>query len=192
MSADFAGVVNADHPEFVVSSFTMAIPVRKKCSSWFQPPYCLTTRAMSGTPQAIAMRHGAGPGGSPPLACKGVFDTGATLSAISSDLADRLSLPVVGRCPVATANGMREMPLHIVHFLLPNNLVAAMYRVTSAPLGECDFLLGMDVISQGDVYMVRRNNFLVLTFTLYFSDSKPAAPPGSPFGAAPAPSGPAD
>ncbi len=50
----------------------------------------------------------------------GIFDTGASRSVISENLANSLRLPSIGKQTVHTANGAAIQNRHVVNILLPN------------------------------------------------------------------------
>jgi len=153
----------------LVNSFTAVVPAVAPVS--FVIPATITRH----TPKGPSVTPGPGD----ILSHKGIFDTGATSTAISSALAEKLELPVAGRYPMITASESMEANIHYVNILLPNKTILSPCRVLSAPLPGCDFLLGMDVISKGDVSIVPRLGFLVLTFTMYFRHGRIIQPPSS-------------
>lgn len=108
----------------------------------------------------------------------GIFDTGASRSVVSDRVAERLNLAITGKCTVSTANGEAVHKTHAINIVLPNGLAFPALQVTSGPIGSTDFLLGMDIIGQGDFIISRRHEFLVVDFHVYI----PVYPsiPGSP------------
>jgi predicted aspartyl protease len=165
-------------PGLMVNAFTVAVPAVAPIS--FMVPAVLAPHAPGDldNPAAAMSRFELAAGGAFPH--KGVFDTGATCSVISSSLANKLRLPIVGRSPMTTASETIEAPKHYVNFLLPNNTMISMCRVLAAPLSGCDFLFGMDIISKGDVSIVSRQGFMVLTFTMYLRHGRISSPPAMP------------
>lgn len=117
----------------------------------------------------------------PGIRCLGLFDTGASRTMISSRLASRLELPVANECRANTAHGAHTLPQHPINLALPNNSMFYGQLAASGDLGDIDFPLGMDVISLGDVAMTRKDDHLVLTFTIYHPrPTLPKAPRNAP------------
>ena len=81
----------------------------------------------------------------------GIWDTGATNSAITQALAQQLGLQPTGKTPVITANGTTEKPTYIVDLYLLNNVRVPQVNVVEMGNVEgAQVLIGMDVIAQGD------------------------------------------
>lgn len=82
---------------------------------------------------------------------EGIWDTGATNSAITQALAQQIGLQPTGRATVITADGTTEKPTYIVDLYLLNKVVVRQVNVVE--MGEvqgAQVLIGMDVITQGD------------------------------------------
>jgi hypothetical protein len=88
----------------------------------------------------------------PSIKTTALWDTGATRSVLSSDLAQRLALPIVGTTKVSHAGGVGASPTYLVNFILPNKVVVAGVIVTEFPAfsGSFEAIIGMDIITQGD------------------------------------------
>lgn len=92
------------------------------------------------------------------MTVKGLWDTGATNTAISRRVVEELGLKPRGKCWVSTASGIEEKPAYYIAILLDEGKMSfgTQFRVTEAHLNEkgsdrpVDVLIGMDVISQGD------------------------------------------
>lgn len=104
---------------------------------------------------------------------RALVDTGATATSISPGAASRLKLRPMGRRDVQTANGLRrsrsyEFQIAILSatdgtvsaptpfFVLPNSVRGNELLPDAFPF---DILLGMDVISQGDLTIRRDGTF---------------------------------
>jgi hypothetical protein len=82
---------------------------------------------------------------------KGIWDTGASTTAINEDVVEKLRLPVVGFDIINTANGQAATTIHAVDLILPNNaLILAMPVVMAKLHKDIQILIGMDVINRGD------------------------------------------
>ena len=94
-----------------------------------------------------------------------IWDTGATGSVISKELAEELKLMPVGKTKVITAGGMCDSNQYIVNLVLPNKLIINNVMITSGFLGEgTDFLVGMDIITLGDFSITNLNGKTKFSF----------------------------
>ena len=80
-----------------------------------------------------------------------IWDTGATNSAISKNVVDKLDLRPIGRTVTNTAHGPRPCNVYLVSIILPNNVGFRNIPVTEVELvSGSDLLIGMDIIAAGD------------------------------------------
>ena len=80
-----------------------------------------------------------------------IWDTGATGSSISKRVVELCSLRPTGMIRLRYANGMEsEEPTYLVNIVLPNSLCIAEVTASLADFGS-DVLIGMDIISMGDL-----------------------------------------
>ena len=91
-----------------------------------------------------------------PVVCSAIWDTGAAYSVISSEVVKQLNLPALGRKAVHTANGLYHANVYSVDVMLPNKLVVSGVQVTESDLKLCDALIGMDIISLGDIKIANK------------------------------------
>lgn len=97
----------------------------------------------------------------------GVWDTGASTTAISEDVVKKLNLPIISMTQVNTANGTAIATRHVVDLYLPNRVVIPNLVVTSAKLAApIQILIGMDVISSGDFSISNYNNKTTVSFRM--------------------------
>ena len=95
-------------------------------------------------------------GSKTPVVVKAIWDTGAYGSVISPKVARELGLIPVGVKPIETANGTYEAYAYVVDMMLPNKLVIRGVEVSESDLKVCDALIGMDVISMGDMKVTNK------------------------------------
>lgn len=81
----------------------------------------------------------------------GVWDTGATKSCISRDVAINLGLTSIGKIDVWGIGGRTPKDQYIVNVILPNRVRFLNLTVSEGDLKGFDVLIGMDIMSQGDV-----------------------------------------
>ena len=91
-----------------------------------------------------------------PIVVKAIWDTGAYGSVISPRVAEELGLMPVGVKPIQTANGTYEAYAYVVDVMLPNKLVIRGVEVSESDLKVCDALIGMDIISMGDMKITNK------------------------------------
>ncbi|MBT1698262.1 retropepsin-like domain-containing protein [Fulvivirgaceae bacterium PWU4] len=100
---------------------------------------------------------------------KAIWDTGATGSAITKSLVQKLALIPVTKTNVKGVHGVKTgVPVYAVKIVLNNQNVSF-----TLPVTECEelsddasagFLLGMDIITKGDFAISNVNGQTVMTF----------------------------
>jgi predicted aspartyl protease len=79
-----------------------------------------------------------------------IWDTGATNTVITSQVANDLDLKPIGRTRVKTASGTADCNVYLTDIILPNKIIIQNVRVTEGVLADFDVLIGMDIIGLGD------------------------------------------
>lgn len=80
-----------------------------------------------------------------------IWDTGATGTAITQNVVDRLGLIPTGMAKVSTASGESTTSTYLINIMLPNRVGFAGVQATCCVLTPgIDVLVGMDVIGSGD------------------------------------------
>lgn len=90
------------------------------------------------------------------VVCRAFWDTGANGSVISTKVVSALGLKPINKSEVFTANGSYVASVYVVDVMLPNRFVIPKVTVTESDLTDCDALIGMDIITLGD--MIVSNN----------------------------------
>ena len=94
-----------------------------------------------------------------------LWDTGSTMTVISSELADKLKLEPVGEMLAESAGGKYKAKKYVVSISLPNRLNIENVVISSGKLGPgIDILIGMDIITLGDFAITNYNNKTVFSF----------------------------
>ncbi len=96
----------------------------------------------------------------------GVWDTGATNSVITKEVAEVLQLKPTGQTEIHTANGACIKNTYLVNIFLPSNVVLPHVRVTEGELGGIQMLIGMDVITIGDFSITNFEDKTTMSFRL--------------------------
>ena len=80
----------------------------------------------------------------------GLWDTGATNTVITKEVAERLGLAPISKTKVYHANGESIVNVYAINLFLPNQVGFQFIRVTEGNLNGTDLLIGMDIINKGD------------------------------------------
>ena len=87
----------------------------------------------------------------PPVVVSALWDTGAYSSVINQKVVDALGLVPVDRSRACGVNGWYEAPVYVIDLQLPNNIKITGLPVSLGGMVAADILIGMDVISLGDL-----------------------------------------
>lgn len=94
-----------------------------------------------------------------------IWDTGATNTAISENLAKKCNLIPIGKSVSYTANGEHIGNTYLIDLCLPNNVVIRGVKATEFnSVGDSDLLIGMDIISLGDFSISNFENKTTFSF----------------------------
>jgi predicted aspartyl protease len=98
---------------------------------------------------------------------RALWDTGATNSAISDKMAKKLKLPYTDFVAIYTAVGIIQAPIYSVRLLFQNDLLFEQVEVvqfTGTDTEDCDLIIGMDIMTLGDVAITNLNGKTVFSF----------------------------
>ncbi|MBA7534278.1 hypothetical protein ES705_26524 [subsurface metagenome] len=96
-----------------------------------------------------------------------IWDTGATGSVITKKVAQEFDLKPAGMVEVHTASDTKMANTYLVNIWLPGKVVFYNLIVTEGKLtGQCEVLIGMDIISEGDFAVTNYNGRTVFTFRI--------------------------
>lgn len=100
------------------------------------------------------------------ISVKAIWDTGATGTVITKNIAAHLGVNPSGKVMVSTANGIVPQNTYIVSVILPNNIQINGITVTEvdALSGGCEALIGMDIITCGDFSITNFNGDTCMSF----------------------------
>jgi len=127
----------------------------------------LTTEVLIWKPQSPGMNIAV-----PPDVVKdakkyvGIWDTGATNSVISQKVVDECDLRPIGMAMVHSATESKLCETFLVSIFLPNKVGIPSIRVTKGVLTDCDVLIGMDIINQGDFAVTHKDGKTMFSFRL--------------------------
>ncbi|MEE8483151.1 MAG: SEC-C metal-binding domain-containing protein [Nitrospinota bacterium] len=95
----------------------------------------------------------------------GIWDTGATGSAITAKVATDLGLKPISMAEVSHAQGKTITNVYLVNVKLPNKVGFTNLRVIEGILSSgVDALIGMDIICSGDFAVTHKNNKTTFTY----------------------------
>ena len=97
---------------------------------------------------------------------RAIWDTGATNSAVTQNVVDQCSLEPTGLTEVQTVQGSHRTETYLVCITLPSGVVFPNLRVTRGVLRNCDVLVGMDIIGQGDFAVTNKDSDTVFSFRM--------------------------
>jgi len=94
-----------------------------------------------------------------------IWDTGATGSVITKKIVQEFDLKPAGMVEVHTASDTKMANTYLVNIWLPNKvLVYNLVVIEGKIVGQCEVLIGMDIISKGDFAVTNYNGRTVFTF----------------------------
>ena len=100
------------------------------------------------------------------LKYNGLWDTGASHSAISDRVVEVLRLKPIGKSTVVHAAGQHLVDLFMINLVLPDSIAFPMITVSKLVLTGTDILIGMDIINQGDFAITHRNGNSKMSFAI--------------------------
>ena len=95
-----------------------------------------------------------------------IWDTGATGSVITAGVVQKLQLKPIGKITVNTAGGAHIQNQYLVDIILPNDVGIRNVKVTEATLAGCDVLIGMDIITLGDLSITNHDDHTIMSFRI--------------------------
>lgn len=97
--------------------------------------------------------------------CKAIFDTGATSSMISSDIAHALGLQSIDTALVTGIHGTERVPIYTVDVRFKGGFILSSLKVAEAGADAgFDILLGMDVIARGAMLLSSHDKRTLFAF----------------------------
>ena len=100
-----------------------------------------------------------------PFPCLALWDTGSTGCMVSQSVVSTCGLHEYERAPIFNASGtVEDVPRYMVNLYLPNGLVVRELLVALGEFEDFDVLIGMDVITLGDLAVTNANGQTTFTF----------------------------
>ena len=100
--------------------------------------------------------------------CVALWDTGATGSCIDDNIAKELNLSVISKTEMYTPSTSKpeEANIYLADIKLPNNVSVKNANVCGSKIGQqgIGLLVGMDIISKGDLAISNFNNRTIFSF----------------------------
>lgn len=100
--------------------------------------------------------------------CRAIWDTGATVSAITKDLARKIGLKPFTKVPVSNTSETKDKDAYYVNVQLPNKVMLGFVKVVECEtlVGGFEFLVGMDIISAGDFAVTHGDGKTTLSYRI--------------------------
>jgi predicted aspartyl protease len=100
------------------------------------------------------------------LSIKAIWDTGATGSVITKNVAQQLGLVPTGKSQVHTANGTAIQNTYTIDIILANSvrIQGIVATEVDALSGGCEALIGMDIITLGDFSITNHKGNTCMSF----------------------------
>ena len=99
--------------------------------------------------------------------CKALWDTGATNTVISRDMAIKLGLIATSFAKSYHAQGYTDnIPIYYINICLPNGVSFSTLKVSEGILVGTDVLIGMDIIKRGYFCICQKDNKTTFTFQI--------------------------
>jgi len=96
---------------------------------------------------------------------RSIWDTGATNTVISSKVVESLGLKPIDKVRMSGVNSVVEANVYLVDLYLPNNVRIQSLNVAEGSINNCDVLIGMDVITIGDMAISNHGGQTKFTFS---------------------------
>ena len=97
-------------------------------------------------------------------ALEAIWDTGSQVTVISDRVVKQLELRPIGQVWMQHAKGTTLANTYKVNLILPNQIEVPNLFVLDGEIGDTDVLLGMDVISLGDLCITQPDEKTQLTY----------------------------
>jgi len=97
-----------------------------------------------------------------------LWDTGATSTCISKDVVTDLNLKPTGKMDITTPSGTAVVNTYLVDIVLPNAVTVKDVPVCDSEIGlqGLGVLIGMDIITSGDLAISNLNGQTVFSFRM--------------------------
>jgi len=95
-----------------------------------------------------------------------VWDTGSTATIISSRLAKQLNAKAYSKGSMSGIGGEAEGDTYLLHVLLPTGDAVTYVEVYETPLEDYDAIIGMDLITLGNMHLDSIGGKTTFTFSL--------------------------
>lgn len=97
-------------------------------------------------------------------ACSAIWDTGATNTSITPKIVQRLGLIPIGKAQVSGVHGVKQVNKYLISIFLPNEVGWSAVEVYELNFIGGDILIGMDIISRGDLAVSNFGGKTTLSF----------------------------
>ena len=103
---------------------------------------------------------------SPIINTRAIWDTGASCTVITKELAAQIGLVPTGKTTITGVNHETEENTYLVNIYLPNKVCFMFVKIAEVPAltGGASLLIGMDIIGSGDFSVFTENWNTVMSY----------------------------
>jgi hypothetical protein len=96
-----------------------------------------------------------------------LWDTGATMSAITPEIRDKLKAETIYRKKIAAIHTAKEVDVVYITIEIPNRVIKKTIKVAVCDMAsKSEMLIGMDIIMLGDFALSNGNNQTLFSFAV--------------------------
>ena len=101
------------------------------------------------------------------LSTDALWDTGASISAITPEIKDKLKVTTIDKKTIASVHSTQVVDIAYITVELPNNVIKKNIKVAVCNITlNIGMILGMDIISMGDFALSNGNNQTLISFAV--------------------------
>jgi hypothetical protein len=101
------------------------------------------------------------------LSANAIWDTGATMSAITPEIQNKLKVKPVDKKTIAGIHSTQEVDVVLITIELPNRVIKQTIKAAVCNMASnSEMLIGMDIISLGDFALSNGNDQTLFSFAV--------------------------
>jgi hypothetical protein len=101
------------------------------------------------------------------VSANALWDTGATMSAITPEIQNKLKVTPVDKKTIAGIHSTKEVDVVLITIELPNRVIKKTIKVAVCDMAsKPEMLIGMDIISLGDFALSNGNDQTLFSFAV--------------------------
>jgi len=101
------------------------------------------------------------------VSANALWDTGATMSAITPEIRDKLKAETIQRKKITAVHTAKEVDVVLITIELPNRVIKKTIKAAVCDMAsKSEMLIGMDIISLGDFALSNGNDQTLFSFAV--------------------------